>query len=104
MLQQHHKDIKIDSPHIRKSFEGETLKTRWWERSKALAKKNDDDPESDDSTLKSDVLKCEFSGKRFSWKAGLRKEILTSGGSLNLNVKFAMTFHVLVNRLRLTSV
>ena len=84
MLQQHDKDIKIDSPHIRKSFEGETLKTRWWERSKALAKKNDDDPESDDSTLKSDVLKCEFCGKRFSWKAGLRKhkkEILTSGGS-----------------------
>ena len=66
MLQQHHREINRDTQHIRKSFEGETEKTRWSQRSKAMAKKNDDDPESDnDSNLKSDVLDCEFCGTRF---------------------------------------
>ena len=105
MLQQHHREIKRDTPHIRKSFERETELTRCWdrERSKAMAKKHVDDPESDDSTLKSDVLDCEFCGTSFSWKADLKKrmkEIFTS----DLNVNYVMTFHALVNRLRLTSV
>lgn len=83
MLQQLHSDMKIDTPHIRKSFEGETEKTRWWERSKAMAKKNEDDPESDDSSHKLDELKCEYCGARFSWKKDLKKhqkEIFSSPG------------------------
>ena len=50
-----------------------------------MAKKNDDDPESDnDSNLKSDVLDCEFCRTKFLWKADLKKhkkETFSGGGS-----------------------
>ena len=45
----YHRNIETkDTGYVRKSFGGETEKTERWERNKALAKKNDDDPESDD--------------------------------------------------------
>ena len=86
MLKHHYNiETKGDTGHVRKSFEGETEKTGWWERNKALAKKNDEDPESDDdSNLKSKELNCEFCGTKFRWKANLKKhqrEIYSTGGS-----------------------
>ena len=43
-------------------------------RKKALAKKNDDDPESDDSSnLKSNGLKCKYCGTKFCWESNLKK-------------------------------
>ena len=96
MGQQHHREINRDTQHIRKSFKGETEKTRWWERSKAMAKKNDDDPESDnDTNLMSNVLDCEFCGTRFRWKADLKKhkkEIFSSEGSFKFKCELCGDF------------
>ena len=77
MLVYHHNIETKDTGCVRKSFRGETEKTERWERNKALAKKNYDDPESDDSSNhKSNGLKCKYCGTKFRWEANLNTVVL----------------------------
>ena len=93
----YHRNIETkDTGCVRKSFEGETEKSERWERNKALAKKNNDDPESNDSSnLKSNGLKCKYCGTKFCWEANLKKhkkEMFSSDGSFQIECELCVNF------------